>query len=181
MSEFDPSKTVQRYFWAYEHRGHYKHSYMVMQTTDKTHFVVEKNDLGVIWQAPYQTKEETVKTIRDKKVEHDGSRGTRESVNLHKQWVKGKNDVPVTIGELKKLSRAEVDYSLMSANCHHFARLIFQTLTKQLSDQVHGTGDTYTLDNSLNSFKKYYRQDDYDFWELWSFLAPNDFLQSPKL
>ena len=94
----DKDKTVERFFWAYEHRYSYKHSYMLMQTTDKSYYVVEKNDLGVIWQEPYQKKGDTVKTIRDKKVEHDGSLWTRESVNLHKQWIKGTGDSDVTIG-----------------------------------------------------------------------------------
>ena len=50
IQEFNcTSNCIQRVVWVYEHRGHYKHCYLVVRTREGKWYVTEKNTLGVVW------------------------------------------------------------------------------------------------------------------------------------
>ena len=63
-------EVIVRIEWYYEHRGYYKHSFLVLTSERGTVFAVEKNDYGVVWQSLPEHS-------TDLKVEHDGSSGPR--------------------------------------------------------------------------------------------------------
>ena len=65
-AEFEPGILVKTFNWFYEHRGYYKHSYIVLETIDGSFFVVEKNNVGVVWY-----RSDTFNEARYNKLEHD--------------------------------------------------------------------------------------------------------------
>ena len=81
---------IKRAVLVYEHRGHYKHTYAVVQTKEGKWYVTEKNTLGVVWQrARHSTKEKPSNFCE--KIEHDGSSWGRIRANIFQEWIADKN------------------------------------------------------------------------------------------